>query len=183
MPPGMDSWRSESPYRELPPNRKGTLYSASCYCKRVKYSVQEDPLNAKLCHCRDCQKLHGAPMEWVAIFDKPRVFFETASLDFLYFYNADSDEGWTSVNASERNLPVKVSCSHCRSPIADEGRNMWMAYCTLFDDEKLPASFQHSCHLFYPQRCFDVNDGRDQWTGHRNKSPKCNQAASVESQK
>ena len=149
------------------------VYHASCYCKRVRYSVRGEPLSAKLCHCRDCQKLHGAPMEWVAIFDKARVAFETASLAHLYFYNADTDEGWSSEEAEHRVLPAKVSCSHCRSPIADEGRNMWMAYCTLFDDT-LPPSFQHTCHLFYPQRCIHLDDSRDQWTGHRGKSTKLN---------
>jgi hypothetical protein len=32
------------------------------------YHVCADPVDAKICHCLACQKLHGAPMQWAAIF-------------------------------------------------------------------------------------------------------------------
>ena len=43
-------------------------YRASCHCNSVQYEVCADPVDAKICHCRVCQKLHGAPMQWAAIF-------------------------------------------------------------------------------------------------------------------
>mmetsp|Transcript_20056 Transcript_20056/g.28419 ORF Transcript_20056/g.28419 Transcript_20056/m.28419 type:complete len:136 (-) Transcript_20056:4-411(-) len=107
-------------------------YSASCHCKAVRYEVLTDPETAKLCHCRDCQKLHGAPYEWVCIFHKDNVRFITGT-DKLYFYSGELFRGWNSWNVEERVLPVKVSCTVCRTPIADEGRRMWLAYGTLFD--------------------------------------------------
>ena len=39
-------------------------YRASCYCNAVQYEVCSDPVDAKICHCLACQKLHGAPMQW-----------------------------------------------------------------------------------------------------------------------
>ena len=45
-------------------------YRASCYCDSVQYEVCSDPVDAKICHCLACQKLHGAPMQWAAIFHK-----------------------------------------------------------------------------------------------------------------
>ncbi|MDR4496408.1 MAG: hypothetical protein MRK02_00520 [Candidatus Scalindua sp.] len=38
-------------------------YRASCYCSAVEYEVRSDPVDAKICHCLACQKLHGAPMQ------------------------------------------------------------------------------------------------------------------------
>ena len=47
-----------------------TKYRANCYCNTVQYEVCSDPVDAKICHCLACQKLHGAPMQWAAIFHK-----------------------------------------------------------------------------------------------------------------
>ena len=151
------------------------IHSASCYCGRVKYRVRGEPLTSKLCHCRSCQQLHGAPFEWVAIFSKDDVCFDPTSLQYLYFYNSETDHGWESSHAESRSLPVKVSCSHCRAPIADEGRNMWLAYATQFGfttEMGIPESFRHSCHLFYTQRCIDIDDDQTKWERHRNHSLK-----------
>ena len=48
-------------------------YRASCHCGAVRYDVSADPLDAKICHRRTCQSLHGAPMQWAAIFHKRHV--------------------------------------------------------------------------------------------------------------
>ena len=66
----------------------------------------------------------------------------------LYFYSDSLDQGWDTREAQDRVLPVKVSCSHCRTPIADEGRHMWLAFATLFGftieggDGGIPESFR-----------------------------------------
>lgn len=146
------------------------IYHASCYCGRVQYDVRGDPASAKICHCSGCQLLHGAPFEWVAIYHKDNVRFQPASLKYLHFYNSETDKGWTSKEAANRELPVKVSCSHCRTPVADEGKHMWLAFCTLFGFTKeatIPKAFQPSCHLFYKQRCIDINDAKTKWEGQK----------------
>mmetsp|Transcript_22679 Transcript_22679/g.43053 ORF Transcript_22679/g.43053 Transcript_22679/m.43053 type:complete len:205 (-) Transcript_22679:862-1476(-) len=187
------TWRNVSPYRTefgdvqsvSDSNRdsnknndndsNNTYYSASCYCGRVQYQVLGDPLASKICHCRACQMLHGAPFEWVSIFEKHHVRFDQKdSLDYLYFYNSELDQGWTSTQADSKILPCKVSCGHCRTPIADEGRNMWLAYGTLFRFPRntIPDSFRHTDHLFYGQRCLDLHDvdTERKWMGHMDKS-------------
>jgi hypothetical protein len=154
-------------------NETINFYNASCYCGRVQYEVQGEPISSKLCHCRGCQMLHGAPFEWVSIFHKHNVRFTPESLDLLYFYSGELDKAWDSTKAEERILPVKVSCGWCRAPIADEGRNMWLAYSTLFGftiESGIPPSFQHTDHLFYGQRCIDLEDDKAKWKGHKNKS-------------
>jgi hypothetical protein len=142
-------------------------YRAVCFCGRVHYEVSADPVDAKLCHCRACQALHGAPMQWAAIFEKNHVRF-TAGLDQLCFFNSE-------LGRTERILPCKVSCSHCGTPIADEGRRKWLAFPTLFEivhSTELPESFKPTCHIFYAQRVVDVADSLPKWSGHKNQSVK-----------
>ncbi|MFO7883785.1 MAG: GFA family protein [Desulfobacteraceae bacterium] len=77
-------------------------YKAACFCKTVRYEVSADPVDAKICHCMTCQRLHGAPMQWSAIFYKHQVRI-TAGLNHLVFYNEEQDK-------PERILPCKVRC-------------------------------------------------------------------------
>ncbi len=140
-------------------------YRAACFCGKVRYEVSAEPVDAKLCHCRTCQTLHGAPMQWAAIFHKHHVKF-TAGLDQLRFFNSE-------LGINERILPCKVSCNQCGTPIADEGRRMWLAFPTLFDfgqDTGTPDSFKPTCHLFYGQRVNDISDNLPKWSGHKNHS-------------
>jgi len=120
-------------------------------------------VDAKICHCLACQKLHGAPMQWAAIFHKRHVRF-TAGLHQLRFFN--SEQG-----LPERILPCKVSCGRCGTPIADEGRRMWLAFPALFDfgsRTEVPDSFKPTCHIFFALRVVDVRDDLPKWSGHKN---------------
>ncbi len=140
-------------------------YRASCHCGAVRYEVGAEPVDAKLCHCRMCRKLHGAPMQWAAIFHKRDVRF-TRGIDRLRFYNGELDR-------HERVLPCKVSCASCGTPIADEGRRMWLAFPSLFDfgaPPEIPDAFRPSCHIFYGSRVIDMNDDLPKWSGHKDGS-------------
>ena len=136
-------------------------YAAGCHCGTVRYHVSSDPVDAKICHCTMCQKLHGAPMQWAAIFHKHHVRF-VAGLDRLRFFNG-------RLNTADRILPCKVSCGLCGALIADEGRNMWLAFPSLFDfgmPAEIPEAFRPTCHIFYAARVLDMDDGLPKWAGH-----------------
>ena len=140
-------------------------YRAACFCGSVRYEVSADPVEAKICHCKGCQTLHGAPMQWAAIFHKHHVRL-TAGFDQLRFFN--SEQG-----LNERILPCKVSCSRCGTPIADEGSRMWLAFPTLFhfkQGNEPPEAFKSTCHIFYSQRVVDSWDDLPKWAGHKNNS-------------
>jgi len=140
---------------------------ASCFCNAVEYEVRSDPVDAKICHCLACQKLHGAPMQWAAIFHKHDVKI-TKGTEHLHFYNSD-------LNKHERILPCKVSCTGCRTLIADEGRNMWLAFPSLFHfggTSNVPEKFKPTCHIFYSMRIIDIEDDLPKWSGHKNRSQK-----------
>jgi hypothetical protein len=106
-------------------------------------------------------------MQWAAIFHKRDVRL-TKGTDCLKFYNSEQ-----SIN--ERILPCKVSCSLCGTPIADEGRRMWLTFPSLFDfgfPPKVPKVFMPTCHIFYGSRVIDINDDLTKWSGHKNRSEK-----------
>jgi hypothetical protein len=140
-------------------------YRAACFCGNVRYEVSAEPVDSKLCHCKACQALHAAPMQWAAIFHKKHVRF-TSGLDYLRFFNSE-------YCTNDRILPCKVSCNQCGAPIADEGRRMWLAFPTLFDfgqGAETPDSFKPTCHIFYGQRVIDICDNLPKWSGHKNNS-------------
>jgi len=67
-------------------------------------------------------------------------------------------------------VPCKVRCGVCGTPIADEGRRMWLAFPALFDFGAaafVPAAFLPTCHIFYGSRVVDVDDGLPKWSGHK----------------
>jgi hypothetical protein len=140
-------------------------YHARCYCGSVRYEAGADPVDAKICHCRGCQVLHGAPMQWAAIFHKRDVRL-TKGMEHLRFYNSE-------LRLDKRVLPCKLRCSTCGTLIADEGRNMWLAFPSLFDfgtPRLVPEAFKPSCHIFYAMRVVDVDDGLPKWSGHKGES-------------
>lgn len=74
----------------------------------------------------------GACFQWAAIFRKEDINFTRGHHDLTWY---DSQEKTTS-----HKLPCKVSCSYCRSPIMDEGRNMILLFPSLIkfkDDEAM----------------------------------------------
>lgn len=84
----------------------------------------------------------GAPFQWAAIFDKANVSF-TKGVQGLEFY-------CSSHYSRQYEIPTKVSCSFCNTPIMDEGRNM----CLLFpeslqvppeDWQRFKSVFEVSC--------------------------------------
>jgi len=161
----MHDWRRHLPYSN-PDTERRPLWQAACYCRAVAFEVLASPVDAKLCHCPQCQRLHGAPFQWAVIFHKRDVRF-VQGLDQLHFFNAEDGE-------PGHRLPCKLSCNVCRAPIADEGRRMFLAFGPLFDfgfPPQVPPEFQPSCHIFYGSRVIDIDDGKPKYLGHKGSSP------------
>jgi hypothetical protein len=112
-----EEWKHRSPYYIPNPNEFGEIkWRGHCQCRKVSYSLRrESPLNAKFCHCLGCQRMHGAPFQWAAIFHKDDISFDKGS-NGLSFFSA-------SQNSNEYHTPTKVKCDYCGSFIMDEGRN------------------------------------------------------------
>ena len=158
------SWEDAPPYTNDAPF--AAEYRARCFCGAIAFEVRADPVDAKICHCIQCQSLHGAPFQWAVLFRKSDVRF-VRGIDDLHFYHAET-------RTSGHRLPCKLSCSRCRSPIADEGRRMFMAFGPLFDfgfPARVPPAFAPTCHIFYGARVVDVDDGKPKFLGHKGTSP------------
>jgi hypothetical protein len=158
------SWKDAPPYAGE--SAFSARYHAHCFCGAVAFEVRADPVDSKICHCVQCQSLHGAPFQWAVIFHKSDVRF-VRGLEDLHFYHAESQ-------SSGHRLPCKLSCRRCRSPIADEGRRMFMAFGPLFDfgfPPRVPPAFEPTCHIFYGARVIEVDDGRPKFLGHKGSSP------------
>jgi hypothetical protein len=153
------------PYTTEDPLFDNARYRGSCYCGAVKLLAKADPVDAKICHCRGCQLLHGAPMQWAAIFHKHDILFTKDSIENITFFNSESMQ-------STHVLPCKLACKNCRGLIADEGRRMMLLFPTVFnfDRNRIPESFKPTCHIFYGQRVVDVRDGVPKFDGHKDQS-------------
>ena len=89
------------------------LHRARCRCGAIRYEVSAEPVNAKICHCAHCQRRHGAPMQWAAIFQKRDIRL-TAGLDLLRFYSSETD-------TPERVLPLQDRLRPLRNPRRGRG--------------------------------------------------------------
>ncbi|KAI9707709.1 MAG: hypothetical protein M1836_000671 [Candelina mexicana] len=163
---GLDEWKHRAPYAIHSDAKDFKVrYEGGCHCGRVKYQLsREKPLDAKYCHCKTCQRLHGAPFQWAAIFHK----------EDINFSHGHHDLGWyeSSNKTIEHKLPCKVSCAYCRTPIMDEGRNMILLFPPLIDfkSKEDQDNFAPTCHMFYGSRVVDINDGKPKWSGLNDQS-------------
>ena len=98
-------------------------YRASCYCRAVQMEVCADPVDATICHCFACQSLHGAPMQWAAIFHKHDVRI-AKGMDCLKFYNSEQ-------NINERVLPSSAIGVPHKLQLTLQGRTLSLMFCSL----------------------------------------------------
>lgn len=170
-----DEWKHRAPYRIHDPDAATAdgeedfvaRWKGGCHCGRVQYELRrERPLASKYCHCTTCQRLHGAPFQWAAIFHK----------EDINFTRGHHDLGWydSSEKSQTHHLPCKVQCAFCRTPVMDEGRNMILLFPTLIEGINTPEArkaFEAKCHMFYPQRVVDFKgDGIPKFAGLENHS-------------
>ncbi|GAB1316964.1 hypothetical protein MFIFM68171_07174 [Madurella fahalii] len=172
-----DQWKFRAPYRirdkaeNFPVKWKG-----KCHCGAVQYELSRDkPLASKYCHCTTCQRMHGAPFQWAAIFHK----------DDINFTNGHHDLGWydPTAKSTTHHLPCKVQCAYCRTPIMDEGRNMILLFPTLIEGINTPEgreAFKAQCHMFYPQRVVDIKDGLPKFKGLADESARVDEETGEE---
>jgi hypothetical protein len=132
------------PYSQQPIDEFGEVkWRAYCQCGKISYALRRQrPLNAKFCHCRGCQVMHGAPFQWAAIFHKEDMRFDKGTSG-LSFYAAREKN-------TKYQTPTKVSCSVCRTPIMDEGRNMCLLFPQLIDFSDSPEEQRERISTFLP---------------------------------
>ncbi|BGP12852.1 hypothetical protein JCM10213_005225 [Rhodosporidiobolus nylandii] len=170
------NFTEESPFPDVEPynvKKEGfeAKYKGACHCGSVKFEANHDPVASVCCHCTTCQVVHGATSQRAVLFKKDMIRFEQEALEFLAFYQTHNSK-------VGRHLPCKVRCKNCGTLIADEGRNMWLAFPALFKFEGTtePESFRIQDHIFYSQRMTGMDiarhDGVNFWAEAKEKSEK-----------
>ncbi|WWC99571.1 hypothetical protein V866_006475 [Kwoniella sp. B9012] len=128
-----DDWLKEPPF-SVGADKDGweTKWRESCWCGKVAFVYNDDPAGSKICHCEDCQRLHGAPYQHSCIFHKKNVRLDSdADPKWIGFLSAHGEVH--PLSSTPTPLPRKISCRACGSPLMDEGRNMIMAFPPAFE--------------------------------------------------
>jgi len=104
------------------------IREGGCLCGAVRFRCAGEPINVRICHCRNCQKAMGSP------------FFARA----LFEQSALTIQGDTARYASSAALD-RVFCKTCGTPLFSWRRNGTAAGVALaaFDDRNAFAPDEH----------------------------------------
>ena len=104
------------------------IREGGCLCGAVRFKAEGEPLNVRICHCRNCQKAMGSP------------FFARA----LFPQTALTVEGETGSYPSSENVD-RVFCKQCGTRLFSWRRNGTAAGVALatFDDRDAFAPTEH----------------------------------------
>jgi hypothetical protein len=104
------------------------IREGGCFCGAVRFKAEGEPVNVRICHCRNCQKAMGSP------------FFARA----LFKQDALSVEGETGYFASSEAVH-RVFCKTCGTRLFSWRTNGTVAGVALaaFDDRNAFAPTQH----------------------------------------
>jgi hypothetical protein len=53
-----------------------------CFCGAVRFKTEGEPVNVRICHCRNCQKAMGSPFFARALFDQRSLVVEGETADY-----------------------------------------------------------------------------------------------------
>jgi hypothetical protein len=104
------------------------IREGGCLCGAVRFKTEGEPVNVRICHCRNCQKAMGSP------------FFARA----LFPQTALTVEGDTASYASSEALD-RVFCKSCGTRLFSRRRNGTVVGVALavFDDRHAFAPTEH----------------------------------------
>lgn len=115
-----------------------------CYCGSVQVVVSGPAALSGYCHCLECRKWHGAPINAFSV-------WPTASVTI---------EGETLVS-EQSDASGRVSCQLCGGCVANlkPSLGMTVVYPMTLAGSEGCAPFEPSFHIFYGERVMDFADG------------------------
>jgi hypothetical protein len=118
-----------------------------CFCGAVRFKTEGEPLNVRICHCRNCQKAMGSPFFARALFDQRSLKIEGDTAHYL------------SSEALER-----VFCKRCGTRMFSRRTNGTVVGVALaaFDDRN---AFQPTEHIWLSAKMdwVKIDDGLKQY--------------------
>ena len=125
----------------------GALYTGGCQCGQVRWVARAEPINVRLCHCRNCQRATGGPYFARALFEDGDV----------------ARSGETTRWASSGRLH-RLSCARCGTPVFAEPQDgPWIAVAlTTLDD---PGALSPGSHIWVSEKLawVRIDDGLPQF--------------------
>jgi hypothetical protein len=122
-------------------------YSGGCLCGQVRWRASAEPINVRLCHCRNCQRATGGPYFARALFNDPGVVRSGETIR------------WASSPRLHR-----LSCARCGTPVFAEPQDgAWIAVSlTTLDD---PTALSPGSHIWVSQKLawVRIEDGLPQY--------------------
>lgn len=114
-----EEWKHRPPYLIQSTREFGEAkWRGSCECQKISYSLRRGPIKATFSHARSTQIMHGAPVEWTALFQKSDISFDKGCNGLSF-----------SSSSYDMSTSPRVSCSSCHTPIMHEGKG---ATCLIF---------------------------------------------------
>lgn len=109
-------------------------HEGGCLCGAVRFTTEGEPLNVRICHCRNCQKAMGSPFFARALFDQRNLKVEGNTAHYL------------STEALER-----VFCTTCGTRLFSRRTNGTVVGVALaaFDDRN---AFQPTEHIWLSEK-------------------------------
>ena len=125
------------------------IRKGGCLCGAVRFACEGEPINVRVCHCRNCQKAMGSPFFARAMFDQKAI----------------TVEGDTARYASSEAID-RVFCKTCGMRLFSWRRNGTAAGVSLatFDDRN---AFAPTEHIWVSEKIawLKLDDGLPQYPG------------------
>ena len=112
----------------------GAPYAGGCQCGQVRWRARAEPINVRLCHCRNCQRATGGP------------FFARA-----LFHDEDVERlGEVTRWASSQRLH-RLACARCGTPVFAEPQDgPWIAVSLATLDD--PGALAPGSHIWVSEK-------------------------------
>lgn len=124
-----------------------TTYEGGCMCGQVRWRASAEPVNVRLCHCRNCRAATGGP------------FYARALFSVVDVERSGETTRWASSNRLHR-----LSCRICGTPVFAEPQDgpwITVALGTLDD----PSALRPGSHIWVEQKVgwVKLDDGLPQF--------------------
>ena len=123
-------------------------YEGGCLCGQVRWRAVAEPVNVRVCHCRNCQKATAGP------------FFARAIFLAKDFERRGATTSWASSPRVER-----LSCARCGTPVfsapIDPPARIGVALASFDDPEAVPPQM----HIWVSEKLswVRIDDGLPQY--------------------
>lgn len=126
----------------------GALYEGGCLCGQVRWAARAEPVNVRVCHCRNCQRWTGAP------------FFARAIFLAGAFEQSGETTRWPTSPRIDRR-----SCARCGTPMFAEPKDPPLRVGVSLATLDAPDALAPTVHIWVCEKLgwLSIDDGLPQF--------------------